>query len=85
MAQILLRNFNKTPLKYAMENIAGDVSMSVQSQSKSTAMQIADVSTSCPAFTKPLGRCNYWRFLPMWTHRSFSCGPTIPVMETHPW
>jgi hypothetical protein len=45
VAQILLRNFNKTPLKYTMENIAGDVSMSVQSQS--TAMQTADVSTSC--------------------------------------
>lgn len=32
MAQILLRNFNKTPLKYAMENIAGDISISVQAK-----------------------------------------------------
>jgi streptogramin lyase len=24
------------------------------------------------------------RFLSMWTHHSFLCGPTIPAMETHP-
>ena len=49
MAQILVRNFN-TPLKYAMENIAGDVAMSAQSQS--IAMQTTDVSTSCLALQR---------------------------------
>ena len=29
MAQILLQNVNKTPLKYSMENIASDVLMQV--------------------------------------------------------
>lgn len=50
----IVAEFQQTPLKYAMENIAGDVSISMSVQSQSTAMQIADVSIQ-PQLHKTLG------------------------------